>query len=162
MEAKFRITEADYVNAGKLFSRTTTKVKLILLLGVVLLVLGEVFGPRSLSGALIGGLLGGTLVAVLIKYIISPYMLKRHYRKYKAMHEEFTIQQQDNGVFIGSSSGEGIVKWDNILKWRQNDDYILLYPMPRLYHIVPKSIAKHGFDIDGLVESLKKHVGSET
>jgi hypothetical protein len=45
--------------------------------------------------------------------------------------------------------------------WRQNNQFILVYRMPILFHIVPKSIAREGFDIPLLVQRLAEHVGPE-
>ncbi|MGJ7606903.1 YcxB family protein [Variovorax sp. LT1R20] len=49
-----------------------------------------------------------------------------------------------------------------MLKWRQDDRFVLLYLMPRLFHVLPKSVASQGFDVAALVERLNRHVGPET
>jgi hypothetical protein len=51
------------------------------------------------------------------------------------------------------------IVWQNVLKWRHDDRFVLLYPMPRLFHVVPKSVAARGFDLKGLLERLNRHVG---
>ena len=47
------------------------------------------------------------------------------------------------------------------LQWRQNKQLILIYGMPILYYIVPKSIQREGFDIPLLIQRLTEHVGTE-
>lgn len=76
------------------------------------------------------------------------------------MHDVFEIALLDEGIYITSSSGSGKVVWTNIYQWRQNARYVLIYPMPRLYYIVPKSIASQGLDIALLTEKLTRHVGN--
>jgi hypothetical protein len=49
-----------------------------------------------------------------------------------------------------------------MLEWRQNDDYVLVYLMPRMYHIIPKSIEESRFDLKSLIAALGKKVGNET
>lgn len=162
MEAKYRISEKDYVNANKLFGKLTPKITLTYLIASLLLIISAVFGPPILKGGAIGGLAGGLIVTLVAKFIASPLIAKRHYRKYKAIHDEFTVQLLDDGVNFISSTGEGKVGWDSILKWRHNEGYILIYPMPKLYHIVPKSISESGFDIQLFIERLTNNVGKNS
>lgn len=142
-----------------LFGRATPKLKFVLCC-IVLALLALVFlDPRDLSPLVAGGLGGGVVCAVMIKFFIGPFMARRHYRQYKAIHDEFTLRLLDEGVQFISSSGESILRWDSVLKWRQDSDYVLIFPMPRLYHIVPKSVAANGFDLEGLIERLRTQVG---
>ena len=159
MEAKFRVSEIDYVNALKLYGRLTPKMVALYLLIAGALVLIAIFGSVLLRSGAIGGLIGGGVVAIFGRYVIAPILAKRHYRKYKAIHDEFIIGLSDDGVRIESSNAKGILPWSDILKWRENREFLLLYLMPRLYHIVPKSIAQQGFDIALLVNGLNKNVG---
>lgn len=159
MEARFRISEQDYVNAMKLYGKFTPKMMVIFILGVGFLALIAIFGSSIFKSGAIGALIGGGIVLVVGRYVISPILARRHYKKYKAIQDEFVVALGDDGVCIESSNAKGIVPWDNILKWRENEEFLLLFLMPRLYHIVPKSIAQQGFDISLLVNSLNKNVG---
>ena len=161
MEAKYRISEKDYVNALKLFGKLTPKTMVIYAIALLILIALAVFGSPVLKGGAIGALVGGLIVTLIGRLIISPILAKRHYRKYKAIHDEFTVQLNEDGVRFTSSTSEGLIPWDNMLKWRQNEDYILIYPMPRLYHIVPKSISSAKFDIQKLIEYLNQNVGKQ-
>lgn len=159
MEAKFRISEKDYVNALRLYGRLTPKMMALYLLVAGALVLLAIFGPTLFRSGAIGGLIGGGIVVIFGRYFITPLLGKRHYRKYKAIYDEFVIGLSDDGVCIEFSNAKGILPWSDILKWRENEEFLLIYLMPRLYHIVPKSIAQNGFDIALLVKSLNKNVG---
>jgi hypothetical protein len=161
MIAKYRITRDDYIKAARLFRKFTPR-RIFAYLAVTLLLLIIAFlGPDFVREGIIGGLIGGAIASLVIRYLLFPYLTKRNYRKYKAMHDEFSLQIEENGLRFGSSTGEGLVKWDTIYKWRQNDEYILIYPMPRLYHIIPKAIGKDGFDIQAVAESLCRNVGKD-
>jgi YcxB-like protein len=160
MSAKYRVSEDDYVNASALFGKITWT-STVTLLGLALLLLGSaVWGPPSMRGIGISGIIGGCVFLVLGRYILSPWIARRHYRNYKAMQEEFTIEFLHDGVRLSTADSVGHVKWTSILKWRHNDAYILIYPMPRIYYIVPKSLAADGFDIALLTAKLTEHVGS--
>lgn len=159
MKAKYRISETDYVNALKLYATLTPKLIATYLFVASSLALAAIFGSSLFQAAAIGGLIGGGLVAIVGRYLIAPILARRHYRKYKAIQDEFAVSVNDDGVCIESSNAKGLLPWGDILKWRANEEFLLLYVMPKLYHIVPKSIAQQGFDIALLVNLLNKNVG---
>jgi hypothetical protein len=160
MIATFRISEDDYADALKLSARLT-RLRLALLVAIaVLLLLGALIGGRDLWSASLGGLIG--LVAVVVATrLLTPVLARRSYRKYKAMQAEFRAELLDTGLRLASPHGDGTVIWENILKWRQDDRFVLIYLMPRLFHILPQSVAAQGFDLPALIERLNRHVGPD-
>ena len=129
------------------------------LFGIALLILFAYFGSIVLRGAIVGGLIGAGLVTMLARHLITPILTKRHYKNYKSIHDEFVISQNQGGIEIASSNAKQFIPWSDIQKWRQNDEYILIFPMPRLYHIIPKRLSQEGFDIDMLVNKLTEKIG---
>ena len=161
MTAKFRISEQDYLNAQKLHRKLTPKkLWFISLLGSTLTLMA-LLGPNAMQAMAIGGLIGGITVLLLIPTLIAPYVGKRHYRKYKAIQEELSMSVTDEGIRITTPNGDSIVLWDKVLKWRQSEQYVLVYIMPMLYYIVPTHLTNQGFDLAKLKHFLIQHVGDE-
>ena len=71
------------------------------------------------------------------------------------------MELTETGVKFSNGDGEANLPWSKIFQWRQNDQFILIYGMPILYNVVPKSIEREGFDIPLLVRRLAEHVGPE-
>jgi YcxB-like protein len=159
MTATYRISEEDYVGATRLFAKFTPRIITIFWVFAWVLILVAVFGPQALRGGIIGGLIGGISIIFMARYIVSPLLARRHYRRYKAIHEEFTVDLVEGGIRFTSPVGDAKVTWDKVYKWRENEKYVLIYPMPQLYHVVPKSVAAQGFDVQVLTHSLLVHVG---
>ncbi|MBU1776611.1 MAG: YcxB family protein [Gammaproteobacteria bacterium] len=159
MKATYRISEQDYVNAMKLFAKLTPRLMMIYLVSALALAALALFGGVIASAGAIGGLTGGIIAILIGRYIVMPIMARRHYRKYKAIQEEFAIELLEYGVRLSSPDAEGKITWGKMLKWRQNESYVLIYPMPRLFHIIPKSVATQGFDLQALTDELQRHVG---
>ncbi|MDO5624538.1 MAG: YcxB family protein [Pseudomonadota bacterium] len=158
--ATYRISEADYVAAGALFARWPRSywrvVRGLLIVAAALMV----WNPSGIRGGVIGAIVGAVAGGASIRYLLSPWMQRRHYRQYKAMHGEMTVQQLDDGVLLGSPVGDVHLTWDKVLKWRENARYILIYPMPSLYYLVPRqAVAAQGFDVPALQAALREHVG---
>ncbi|CAA2105583.1 hypothetical protein VVAX_03327 [Variovorax paradoxus] len=159
MTATFRISEDDYLAAMKLYARLTP-LRLVLVAAIgVLLALAAAFGPPLVQTGSVGGLVGGGSVLLGTRFIVLPLMARRHYRKYKAIQEEFNAEVLDHGLRLTLPNTDHTIVWQNVLKWRHDERFVLLYPMPRLFHIVPKALAAQGFDLKGLLERLNRHVG---
>ena len=153
----YRVSRKDYIAAGRLYSKPTLKLVVVCGLIFVALAIVAAFSPPSLVGAIVGGTIGWFLLFAVMMLFITPIMLGRHYDKYKAIQAEFSIELKDEGVEVSSADGTALVRWDSVHKWRQNDKYILILIMPRLYYVVPKSLRDRGLDIPRLLDALKKH-----
>ena len=77
------------------------------------------------------------------------------------MQEPMAAELTETGIKFSNGDGEAILPWSKVFQWRQNDQFVLIYGMPILYYVVPKSIAREGFDITLLVQRLAEHVGPE-
>jgi hypothetical protein len=94
-------------------------------------------------------------------FVLTPRRARRHYRQYKAIREPIAAELTEAGMRFSNEDGEAILPWSKIFQWRQNNQFILIYGMPVLYYIVPKSIERDGFDIPLLVQRLAERVGPE-
>lgn len=162
MHAKYVISEDDYVRAMKLFSKITPKVALFYCLGIAVLLSIAVFGSPVIRGGIIGGLIAGGGVYLICRLVVNPLLARRHYRKYKAIHEPVEMRLRQDGIEFANSDASGVVRWNTIFRWRQNRDYILVYPMPRMYHVIPKSVKDRGTELQPLIDALRRNVGKET
>lgn len=159
MEAEYRISE-DYARAVKLGTKISPNVMAIYSSGLAILIMFSIFGKPDIQAAAIAGLIGGTATIAICRYLVSPIVTRRHYKKYKAMQVPFKVQLLDDGVRFLSEDGEWKLPWAKILQWRQNERYLLIYSNPALFYVVPKSIEANGFDISALTSQLSKHVGA--
>jgi hypothetical protein len=159
MIARFRISEDDYAAAMKLFVRLARTRRVLLIAIVAVLALGALLGGRTLWPVVLVGFVGVGIIVMPIA--LAPTVARRHYRQYKGMQEAFGAELLDHGLRIESLHGEGTIVWENILQWRQNDRFVLVYVMPRLFHVLPKSVVEQGFDMPALIERLGRQVGPE-
>ena len=166
MSTKCQITPENYVASGLLHEEKTKKSKVIHYIMDSTLIVGGVtalyFGSLILAGVFLGVAIGGNLLLLLAKRFIIPWQLKRHYEKYNNIKKPFTIALNNDDVKFESDDGTGKLKWEDIYKWRENSELILIYIAPKIYYIIPKRISEDGFPILELQNELTKHVGIPT
>lgn len=159
MYTRFRISEADYIAAMRLHGRMRPAQRVLFIGSGVLLMLLGLFGPPPLRPVVLGMVLGGAALALLIPWVITPWMARSHYRRYKGMQDEFGIALAEDGLRFESPHAEGTLVWEHVYQWREDARFILVYPMPRLFHFVPKSLAQQGFDVEAVAEQLRRRLG---
>ena len=157
MEAKYHISEQDYVNSVRLFGKLS-QIK-IYLVGFIVLMIVATFGPSIFRGGAIGGLAGGIIIFFYGCFCNSSVFARRYYRQSKVMQEEVTLIFDEYGLHYISSSVDFKIAWGDIFKWRQNENSILIYLMPKLYFIIPRSLPSTHFDMALLIERLNTNVG---
>ena len=166
MKVQYRITEDDYASAARfhawrhLIRRPST---LTLVGGGICAAVfaadawvhpGVVLFPALMVAC-------AAVAGAFVLFVYTPSRARRHYRQYKAIQEPITADLTDAGIRFSNSDGEGTLPWSKVLQWRQNDQLILIYAMPILFYVVPKSIEREGFDVPLLIRCLTEHVGPE-
>ena len=160
LKAEYKITEKEYVQASKLNARLTKKqLSFSLVIMAILVVVAYFVGDHVFRGAAIGGLVGGVGGYLLCRFIIAPWKTKRLYRSYAAIKESCVLSVQDEGIKFVSKAGEALIEWGHLIKWRHNNDFLLIYQAPHLYHLIPKRL---GTITNDIVEKLEKNVGKES
>ena len=93
--------------------------------------------------------------------MIISFIARSNYREYKTIQESMRVGLRDDGIEFSTPDGGGLMRWEKIFKWRQNEKYLLIYSMPRLYYVIPKKIEESGFHVPTLISALREKVGSE-
>jgi hypothetical protein len=166
MKVSYRITEDDYANAARFhawrqpFARPL--VAALVVAGIIVALIGVGLWAHLPIGPFVAiGLAGGAIGGAFGLFIRIPMRARRHYRQYKAIQELITAELTETGINLSTENGGANLQWSKIFQWRQNDRFVFVYPMPILFYLVPKSIARDGFDIPLLVQRLAEHVGPE-
>jgi hypothetical protein len=156
----YRLTEDDSVQAVKLDGRPSRALLTIYATtGMALFALCLV---GSLRIKLVAGLalLGGIIGEAVARHVIMPALRRRSYRRNELLHNEFTIQVRDADIRIFTIKTDITLTAENITKWKEGRDHILIYVAPRVYFTIPKRLANRTFDLDTLRTRLRQYAGS--
>ena len=157
--ARYHLSEQDFVRAGAVHARPAARVWLSLGVVLVLCLALAIWGPtRAWRFGGMSGVVGGG-VCLLLQFVVSPWLARRQYRRYPAARGEQTVTLTDEGVRLEGQGGVSDLRWDLVYQWRSNGEFVLIYPAPRLYHLVPCRVAGQGFDVAALEAALTRHVG---
>ena len=163
MEAKYKLSEGEYVRGNKLFTQLSKASKIKYTIAVLILVAIFIFANSpAIKGGSVFAIIGGFLGHIIQRHIYAPWATKRQYRNYKAAQKETIISLVDEGIEFKVENGEAILKWQDVYNWRENDELLLVYQAPHVYHIIPKSICRQSSVLDGLMSSLVSNVKRKT
>lgn len=97
----------------------------------------------------------------ILLYLLKFYLVRRNYRLSPLARQPVSICFLHNGLLFKTTTGENLIEWKYIVKWRQNKEFILVYLTPSRYSIIPKRLESNGLNIASLENALLKHVGKE-
>ena len=152
MKVEYTITEDEYVKANKLFTRPS-KNNLVFYTAVAisLILLSIAADSVAVKIGAIGGIVGGFIGHMVVRHIYAPWKTRRQYRTYQAAREPITVQVRPESLFFKSKIGEAIIEWPRINNWCEDEQFLLIYQAPEVYHILPK---RAGEAINNVREAL--------
>ncbi len=138
------ISLEDYLAAQRLHQRrplrrALTLAALLLLVGLPLFV----FGTRdsvSLIGGLLVGIGGGGLIGLASLYRWKvPRKLRRLHAQQAVLRHVITYAWDETGLEISWSGGQARRPWTDFIRYRENQQVLLLYHNDMLFDMVPTS-----------------------
>lgn len=131
MEASFTITEEEYLRANKLFTKLSCRTLIIYGLVCIAFVAIALFtGSPVLQIGAIGAIVGCFIGDLCVRKVYAPLQTKKQYREYKAAQESVNIAKQNDGIKFKAAIGDAMIGWDRIVKWRENEELLLIYQEP--------------------------------
>ena len=86
---------------------------------------------------LFGGFVAlAAVVAVSRLYLVG--LLARHSFGVQAIQMAVRVELKAEGLAMASRDGQGLLRWETVLKWREDEEFVLIYLAPRLFHILPE------------------------
>lgn len=160
MEFEYTITEDEYVKANKLFTKPAQAILIFYAITVIALVAISIITNSFIvkTGA-IGSVIGGYFGYMATRHLYAPWRTRKQYRAYKAAQEPVVVKILPESLLFKSNTGEAVIEWSYIKKWRENEELLLIYQAPEIYHILPKRV---GEAICEVRKALLKHVGQKT
>lgn len=155
---RFSLTQQQFVHAARLHARPSKARRLFHLL-ITLFVAYSAWTQFQLGNSGYALMLVAILPLALNMHLLVTPLFSQMYRRNPALAEPLSIQLRHDGIETDSVNGRQLLSWQQIVRWREDDESLLLYINARQYLTLPKSIASQGFDFDQLraqLASVKK------
>ena len=161
MEANYQISKKEFDRIVELNSKPK---KSIIVMVLVLLSLFSFIILTSQKDAYATrgyAFLGIALLNVLFLGLIQVplFFQKRTYKTYKLIQSDITLTFTENGLRFVTPSSTMDIKWEQILQWKKDKQFILIYIAKNVYTPIAKKIAQEGFPIEELEKTLLEKVG---
>jgi ABC-type bacteriocin/lantibiotic exporter with double-glycine peptidase domain len=95
---------------------------------------------------------------LVMNYGVVYYRVKKEFLQHKLIQQGYTFEFDAQGCRLETISGFAKYDWQDLLKWASNSKFIIIYPAPRMFHIIPKRLNSDEFDIQLLESYLMKQV----
>lgn len=93
-------------------------------------------------------------------FVIAPRAARSAYRQQKTLQKPLMFQWSEAGLRTSGEGGDWTLRWEDYLKWYENDAVFLLYQGPRLFQMIPKRVLTPA-QIDDLRACMTSSGGAE-
>ncbi|ARU56118.1 hypothetical protein OLMES_2045 [Oleiphilus messinensis] len=135
---KVELSEQDYIDATRLHARQPVIFMsiLVLIVGVVSALASDSLGIEA--GTVLEAMVGALVGIALYYFWIVRLWCKRIYRQQRNLQTPYELTWDQNRVIMVGEYGESSIPWSNFVKYRENEDLILMYYSDALYNLVTK------------------------
>ena len=88
-----------------------------------------------------------------------PHRSRRLFRQYQALADPVAVEVRADGVFFRRPTGEGLLPWTHVRKWRHSRTLVLLYPADNVFHLVPRRFFPDPRAYGDFLATLEARVG---
>ena len=158
MKIKYKLTKEEYLEAIKLHQKMgLKKIMIAIYIIVIVMIVGITTDYSSARGIFrnFGALFFGISFYLLLSKMLGEYYSKRVYDKSETLSEEVTLRVSAKGIRVGSN--EKPILWDTFRKYKENENYVLLYTGIANFKIIPKS-AMNTVELKEFMALLKKYI----
>ena len=110
-----------------------------------------------------GGNARWVLLACVLYFALAygvwlPLKWQRSFRQYKALQRSQKYLVTDDTLRIESESGSGIVRWDELVNWKEGNGVFLLYPSDVLFYVIPTRFFASADHVEGFRQLIARAV----
>ena len=160
------LSENDYLDGSLFAAKWSSKRRFIMFfLALIYLALGlflVFYAPHDFfifGCALLGGVFGAFFSGAFGRFVLRPRRLRAHFSKRKALHRKVMLSWGERGVTFENENGHSLAPWEDFLKFRENDGFILLYTSRITFILIPKRFFKESGQLNDFMTLVRGRVG---
>ncbi|WP_422343918.1 YcxB family protein [Parasphingorhabdus sp.] len=130
-----------------------------LTLGVVMAGFNGFDDVQQAIGLIIGMTIWAGAVALIMTLLLPIWWVPRYsrkiYKQQKDLHLETTTWWDDEKLYSGNAQGHAHLTFADMVKWRADDNIVLLYRSDQLFNFLPARIFSDAAHKNGLIRRLE-------
>lgn len=103
--------------------------------------------------------LGLGIYVALLFYVFMPWNARRVFKQQKTLHDPFTMELTEEGLFVDSTRGTLRMAWKDFHKWKINQKLILIYHSERMYNLIPARAFTNDAERQTVLTLIESHLG---
>jgi hypothetical protein len=88
-----------------------------------------------------------------------PWLTRRAYRQRADFLETVKVEVKDDGLYFTRKTGQGLIPWSYVRKWRHNKKLIMLYPGREIFYMLPSHFFATNADYQTVIAMIEDKLG---
>ncbi len=156
MFLSFCYDKADVIQALRHHFRSKPEIRVF---GIILFILLIFACGGAISGLVSAPALAGVAIMLAILVLafwwLLPYSI---YNRAATFRDSIHLRFNEDGLFIGTSSGERLVLWKQFHRYARTDQFIFLYRNNQSFFLIPVKAFQSLGDLEDFTRMLKEKV----
>ncbi|MFC2057721.1 YcxB family protein [Campylobacterota bacterium] len=140
MNITYQLTQDEYQQAVNLHHKKGKRFILLaiyVMLATIIVIVGTDFSnTREIITNIITAFFSISFYMLFVR-MLSTYQAKSVYQKSATLPYEITLHISGKGIKLDKNSNKGSIPWSAFSKWKNDEDFYLLYTNPRRFNVIP-------------------------
>lgn len=121
------------------------------LVGIIVAIMGSLLWSYAFYPALVLG------VYLLFQFVLRPRQLARMFKQQQELSAPFELELTEEEFIFKNQFGAGHLPWSHFVRWKENQDMLLLYRSDVMFNMLPKRLFRTPAELDYLRERLRQN-----
>lgn len=140
MNITYQLTQEEYQQAVNLHHKKGKRFILLaiyVMLATIIVIVGTDFSnTREIITNMITAFFSISFYMLFVR-MLSAYQAKSVYQKSATLPYEITLHISGKGIKLDKNSNKASIPWNAFSKWKNDEDFYLLYTNPRRFNVIP-------------------------
>jgi hypothetical protein len=140
MNITYQLTQDEYLQAVNLHHKNGSRIirlGIYIVLAAIIVIVGTDFSnTREIITNTIAAFFSISFYMLFVR-MLTVYQAKSVYQKSATLSHEITLHISGKGIKLDKNNNNISIPWSAFIKWKNNEDFYLLYTNPRRFNVIP-------------------------